>query len=398
MTALTLLLWFMLVAAAVSIITERLRVPYTVTLVIAGLLIGSMHLAPPIAVSPEVLLTVIIAPLLFEGGLRLPARHLRTYGGLIGLLAVPGTLVSALAIGWAVQALFHVGWQSALLLGAIVSSTDPVSVLAVLRETRVDARLGTVLEGEAVLNDGVAIVLFGIVAAGGAAGFIGPALQFVWLIGGGAAVGGLTALATSYAMGRTQQPVVEALGSLIAGLGALLAANSLGTSGVVAVVASGAVFGNYGPRHLSGPGLETVQTMWDMIAFLANSLLFLLIGLQAPAGLLGRHWEIITAVIGAAFVARVFIVGASVAVWQRFTRLAPSAWRYPLVWGGLRGGVAIALALNLDRAVPGREALVAAAFGMVVFTLLVQGLSIGPVVRWAGLAGARQDVASPRTT
>jgi len=397
MTALTLVLWFMLVAAAVSIVTEQLRVPYTIALVVAGLVIGNMHLAPPIVVTPEVLLTVFIPPLLFEGGLRLPTRHLKTYGGLIGILAVPGTLLSAVAIGWVVDALFHLGWQSALLLGAIVSSTDPVSVLAFLRETRLDIRLGTVLEGEAVLNAGVAIVLFGIIGAGTAAGFIEPSLRFVWLLAGGAAVGGLVALATSYAMGRTQQPVVEALGSLIAALGALLAANGVGASGVVAVVTAGVVFGNFGPRHLTGSGLETVATLWDVIAFLANSVLFLLIGLDVPAALLVRHWQIIAAVIGAAFVIRVVIVDSSVSIWQSRTRLLPGVWRYPMVWGGLRGGVVIALALNLSPTLPGREAMVAAAFGMVVFTLLVQGLSIGPVMRWVGLLpAARHDAASGR--
>jgi len=397
MTALTLVLWFMLVAAAVSIVTEQLSVPYTIALVVAGLVIGNMHLAPPIVVSPEALLTVFIPPLLFEGGLRFPTRHLKTYGGLIGILAVPGTLLSALAVGWAVEAMFHLGWQSALLLGAIVSSTDPVSILAFLRETRLDIRLGTVLEGEAVLNDGVAIVLFGIIGAGAAAGFVEPSLRFVWLLAGGAAVGALVALATSYAMGRTQQPVVEALGSLIAALGALLAASGLGASGVVAVVTAGVVFGNYGPRHLTGSGIETVRTLWGVIAFLANSVLFLLIGLDVPAALLVRHWQIIAVVIGAAFVVRVVIVDTSVRIWQSRTRLLPGAWRYPLVWGGLRGGVVIALALNLSPGLPEREAMVAAAFGMVVFTLLVQGLSIGPVMRRAGLLPlARRDAASGR--
>jgi CPA1 family monovalent cation:H+ antiporter len=384
MTTLALALRFMLVAAAVSIVTERLRVPYTIALVIAGLVIGNMHLAPPIMVTPEVLLTLLIPPLLFEGGLRLPPTHLKTYAGVIGLLAIPGTLLTALAIGGTAHVLFHLDLRSALLLGAIVSATDPVGVLAFLREARLDVRLGSILEGEAVLNDGVAIVLFTIIG-GTAVSLAGAGLQFIWLLGGGVMVGGLVAAATSYMLGRTEQPLVEALGSLIAALGALLAASSVGASGVIAVVTAGVVFGSYGPRHLTGFGLETVSTTWDVIAFLAHSLLFLLIGLEVPAALLLRHWPLIAAVIAAAFVIRAALVYACTSLWKTGPALLPAAWRYALIWGALRGGVAIALALDLDRAVPGREAVVAAAFGVVVFTLLVQGLSFRPVMRWAGL-------------
>jgi monovalent cation:H+ antiporter, CPA1 family len=389
MTALSLALRFMLVAAAVSIVTEQLRVPYTIALVVTGLIIGNMHLAPPITVTPEVLLTLLIPPLLFEGGLRLPPRHLIRYGWLIGWLAVPGTLVTALAIGWTVHVLFRLDLRSALLLGAIVSAIDPVGVLALLREARLDTRLGAILEGEAVLNDGVAIVLFTIVGGSVAVGFMGAGLQFLWLLGGGVIVGALVAAASSYALGRTQQPLVEALGSLIAALGALLAAGSVGASGVIAVVTAGVVFGSYGPAHLTDFGRETVHTIWGVIAFLANSLLFLIIGLEVPAALLLHHWLLIAVVIGAAFAVRVAIVYAFTSPWRTRTDLLPRAWRYPLIWGGLRGGVAIALALDLDRAIPGREAILASAFGLVVFTLLVQGLSIRPVMRWAGILPAK---------
>jgi CPA1 family monovalent cation:H+ antiporter len=372
MTALDLALRFMLVAAAVSIITERLRAPYTVALVVAGLVIGNMHLVPPIAISPEVLLTLLIPPLLFEGGLRLPPVYLKTHGALIGLLAIPGTVVTAVAIGWTVHMLFHLELKSAMLLGAAISATDPVSVLALLREARTDPRLGAVLEGEAVLNDGVAIILFTVIL-GGTAGLAGTTLQFLWLLAGGVMIGSLVALATSYALGRTEQHLVEALGSLIAALGSLVAANSVGASGVIAVVTAGVVFGSQSPRHLTEAGVETVRTTWDLIAFLANSVLFLLIGLEVPATLLVRHWALIATVIAAAFAARAGIVYVCAAIRRGGISLAPAAWRSVLVWGALRGGVTVALALDVAPAIPGREAIVATAFGIVVFTLLVQG-------------------------
>ncbi len=395
MTALSLALRFMLVSAAVSIVTEQLRVPYTIALVVAGLVIGNMHLAPPVLVSPDVLLMLLIPPLLFEGGLRLPPRHLKTYWGLIGLLAIPGTLVTALALGWTVNAVFHLDLRSALLLGAIVSAIDPVSVQALMRELRLDLRLVTVLDGEAVLNDGVAIVLFTIIGGTAAVGLWVIGLRFVWLIGGGAVIGAVVAAATSYALGSTQRPLVETLGSLIAGLGALLAAGSVGASGVIAVVTAGVVFARYGPRHMTEAGRETVSVTWDMIAFVANSVLFLLIGLEVPAALLVRYWLLIVVLAAAGLAVRALLVYGCVAVWQTRTRLLPGAWRPVLSWGGLRGGVAIALALGLDPATPGRDAVVAGAFGMVIFTLLVQGLTIRPVMRWAGLLPDTAPASNP---
>lgn len=384
MSGLHLALLFMLVAAAVSIIAERLRAPYTVALVIAGLAIGTLRVVPPFIVTPEVLLALFIPPLLFDGGLRLPPAQVKTDGALIGLLAVPGTLIAAVAIGWTVHTFFQVDIKSAMLLGAAISAIDPVSVLALWRESRLDARLGVILEGEAVLNDGVAIILFTIIV-GGAAGLAGAGLQFLWLLIGGAAIGSLIAVATLYVLGRTQQHLVEALGSLIAALGSFLAANSVGASGLIAVVAAGIVFGIQSPRHLTETGLETVHTTWDVIAFLANSVLFLLIGLEVPAALLARHWPLIAAVIAAAFVIRAAVVYACASIRPGGTPIVPAAWRSVLVWAGLRGGVSIALALQVDPAIPAREAIVATAFGVVVFTLLVQGASVRWMLRRARL-------------
>lgn len=386
MSVLNVALLLLVVAAIVSISAELLRFPYTIALVITGLVVGNLHLFPLIPINPEVLLTLFIPPLLFEGGLRLPPEHLRTYGWLIALLAIPGTVIAAFAIGGAAAAGFHLPLRGALLLGAIASAIDPVSVIALIKETGLDARLGAILEGEAVLNDGVAIVLFTVIAGGLAGGFSAAAWQFLRLLGGGIVVGTVVAAVVSYALRRTYQPSVEALGSLIAALASFVAADSLGTSGVIAVVIAGVVFGTYGIHYLTDAGQETVRTLWDVIAFLANSVLFLLIGLQVPAILLAHHRELIAAVILTAFAARAATVYGFSAISGALSRPIPQGWRYVLIWGGLRGGVAIALALSLDQSLPGRDAILASTFGLVVFTLLGQGLSIRPLVRRVGLA------------
>ena len=386
MSILNVALLLLALAAAVSIIAELLRFPYTIALVITGLVVGNLHLIPPVRVTPEVLLTFFIPPLLFEGGLRLPPAHVRAYGWLIGLLAVPGTVIAALAIGGAAGAVIDLPLRSVLLLGAIASAIDPVSVIALIRETGLDARVGAILEGEAVLNDGVAIVLFTVIAGGLAGGLAAAAGQFLWLLGGGLVVGAIVAAAVSYALRRTYQASVEALGSLIAALASFVAADSLGVSGVVAVVAAGVVFGSSGLGYLTDAGRDTVGRLWDVIAFLANSVLFLLIGLVVPGALLIRHAALIAAVIVTALAVRAATVYGFSAAGRILSRPIPGPWRALLTWSGLRGGVAIALVLGLPARLPGHDPVVAATFGLVVFTLLAQGLSVRLLARRVGLA------------
>jgi len=386
MTSLNLTLLFMIVAALVSILAQRLRLPYTIALVIAGLVAGSLHLFPSVNLTSEVLLTLVIPPLLFEAGLHLAPAHLRTYGLIIGLLSVFGTIVTALGIGVAAGAVAHLPMRSALLLGAIAAAIDPVSVIALIRETKLDPRLGAILEGEAVLNDGVAIVLFGIVASPGNISVYHAAGQFVWLLGIGAIVGIVLAMGVSYLVGRVTQPLVEALWSLILLVGSLITAERLGASGVIAVMCAAITFAIYGKRSLTGAGQETIRTLWDFIAFLTNSILFLFIGLKVPGALLFRHAGLIAVVFVAALAVRAATVFGLSAISGRVGPDIPNAWRRVLVWGGLRGGVAIALILDLAPDLPGHEVIAAAIFGLVVLTLLVQGLSMSVLIRHLGLS------------
>ena len=342
-----------------------------------------LHLFPPLTVTSAVLLTLLIPPLLFEGALRLSPTDLRPSGWLIGLLAVPGTLIAAVAIGGVAQALFHLPAQSALVLGVIASAIDPVSVIALIREAHVDSRLGAILEAEAVLNDGVAIVLFTIVTGAGG-GLLAAAGQFVWLLGIGSLVGIVLAVAVSWALGWTSQPRVHALGSLILAFGSLVAAESVRASGVVAVAFAGLIFGSVGPRHLTEAGRETIQTVWEIIAFLANAVLFLLIGLQVPVGLIARHGGLIAVVVVTALAVRALTVYGFSAATARVTP-PKRGWREVLTWGGLRGGVAVALVLGLPQETPGRDAVAAAIFGLIIFTLVVQGLSVPALMRRVGL-------------
>lgn len=379
----TILLFF-LAAAAISLLAERLHLPYTIALLIAGLAAGRWHLIPPVTVTPEALFIALILPLLFDGGLHLPITELARYGWLIGSLAVVGSLAAAALIGGAAALMWHVPARAALLLGAIASAIDPVSVIALVREANLDRRLGTILEGEAVFNDAVAIVLFTLAVAPHAPGTLEAVGRFAWLLGAGAIVGVGLGLAVAAGLGRVRQHLVEMLGSLVLAIGAFLAADSVGGSGVIAVVAAGVVLGNAAPRVLTATGQQTLRTVWEAITFLGNSALFLLIGLTIPWKPLLDLAGLILVVVLAALAARAAAVYGLAAVGGRSSTPVPRAWQHVVVWGGLRGGVAIALVLGLPGALPGRHEVATAVYGLVIFTLLGQGLSMPVLIRRAG--------------
>ena len=390
MPVLNLALAFMATAAFVSAVAARVRVPYTVALVVVGLAAGALGVARSVTIRPDTVVIVLILPLLFEGAIRIPRAHLRTYAPLILALAVPGTLVSAGVIA-AGAILGGIPWHSAMLLGAIASSIDPAGVIALVRQARLDLRFGTVIEGEAVINDAVAIVLFSLAAAPPPAPVAGAGViaEFVWLLGGGAAVGGLAGAAVAYALSGVTEPAVEALGSLVAAAAAYVAAEAVRASGVIGVVAAGLAFAALAGRSLTGGGRETVRVVWDVIAFLANSALFLLVGVLVPRSLLTRHAALIAIVVLAALVARALGVYVFAGALARPNAPVPVAWRHALVWTGLRGGVAVALVLALPPMLPQRDGVAAAILGLVVWTLIGQGLLVEPVMRWTGLRTSR---------
>jgi CPA1 family monovalent cation:H+ antiporter len=381
--ALYLVLGFLATAALVSAVAARARLPYTVALVVVGLAAGTAHLVPPIALGPDVIVTALILPLLFEGAIRIPRRHLRTYAPLILALAVPGTVVSAAVIAGAAL-LGQVPWRGAFLLGAVCAATDPAGVIALVREAALDERLGTVLEGEAVVNDAVAIVLFTLAMAS-PLDLPRAAAAFVWLLAGGAAAGCLIGAGVAYALRGITDPVVEAIGSLVAAVAAYLIAEAVHASGVIGVVAAGLAFAELAGRSLTPAGSETVRVVWDVIAFLANSALFLLVGLVVPLTLLARYGGLIAVVIIAALASRALIVYGFTAVAARRAAPFPMVWRHVTVWGGLRGGVAVALVLALPPMLPQRAAVAAGILGTVVWTLVGQGLLMRPIMQLTGL-------------
>ncbi len=372
----------LLVASVVAIVARRFKIPYTVGLVLMGLALGLVS-PQKFEISPELILALLVPPLIFDAAFHIRLDDLRRDFWLILLLAVPGVILTTLLVGWMVAQGTGLAIPLALVFGALVSATDPVSVVALFRRLGAPRRLQVLLEGESLFNDGTAIVMFTLTAAivlEGRFSLASSIASFMTVAGGGILVGIMLGLLVSELIGRIDEPLVETTLTAILAFGAYLLAESFHVSGVLAVVAAGLVNGNAGPRGMSPTTRIVVYNFWETAAFLANSFVFLLVGFAVDVTQLITNWRQIGWAILAVLVARaVAIYGLSV-----FSKQIPAAWKHILYWGGLRGAIALALALSLPtQGVFGaaRGQLQAMAFGVVLFTLLVQGFSMGWVTR-----------------
>ena len=389
MFELSTIISMLLIALAVALVTRRTRRPYTIALVIAGLVFGMLQWVEAIQLSKELVLTVFLPPLLFEGALHIHAAILRPRTALVLSLSILGTLLTALIVGAAAHWLLGLDLLSGLLLGAIIAPTDPVSVLATFRAARVDEELATIVESESLFNDGIAVVLYLLLlnAIGGAP--LEPLQgigEFGLVIGGGALVGLGLGFLSMRLLSRLGDHLVEVMVTLVAAYGAFLLAEELHVSGVIAVAVIGLVIGNHGWSR--APSLETqknVALFWEVVAFLVNSILFLLVGFELRPSLLVDDLLSILIVFGVLMASRALIVYGMGALSRWRGRGLPSSWQHVIVWGGLRGSVPVALALGLPLTLAGRDNLVAIVFGVVLFSLLGQGLTIPSLRRRLGL-------------
>lgn len=369
------------IAVLVGIAAHRLRVPYTVGLVLMGLMMTAWE---PIgfAVAPNLILALLVPPLIFEAAFHLNVEDLRRNLTPILLLAIPGVVLTTLIVGGIVAMGTGLALPIAMVFGALVSATDPVSVVALFRSMGVPKRLQVLLEGESLFNDGTAIVVFNLVIAmvvSGATRFnlVSNLIEFLRVSGGGVLVGLLLGGLISQLISRIDNYLFETTLTSVLAYGAYLIAEALGVSGVLAVVAAGLINGNIGPRGMSPTTRIVVYNFWEYAGFVANSFIFLLIGLQIRLPALFQNWGLILWAIAAVLVARA--VGVYGFSWVE--REIPTRWRHVLYWGGLRGAISLALALNLPSLLPQASAqLQTMAFGVVLFTLLVQGFSMKPLV------------------
>jgi CPA1 family monovalent cation:H+ antiporter len=394
-----ILVLLLLIALIVILVTRRLAVPYTLGLVIVGLVISLLELLPAVRLSPQLVLFVFLPALLFEGSWTIYVQRLRENWVPIFLLAVPGLLLSLFLIAGAVHFFAALPWSYALLLGAILSPTDPIAVLGLFRQLKVNPRLATIIEGESLFNDGIAGALYqtflallllslqghpttGLAAWGN--GFFTFALE----AGGGIVLGLICGFLLSRFVGFIDDPLIETTITLIAAYGVYLLADTLHLSGIIALIVATLIFGSYGRRiGMSEQTRVAVDNFWSIIAFIANSLLFLLVGAELnPLRFFTTATAFPLLLTAGVVIIAVLVARLAMVLMLRFlTHLLRGAllfsWRFVIFWSGLRGALSLALVLALPVQIPMRDELIFSTYAVVLFTLLVQGLSLHFILR-----------------
>jgi monovalent cation:H+ antiporter, CPA1 family len=392
--AITVLIMLLLVASCVAMAAKWIRVPYTLMLVIVGLIISPMHFLPVVHISPDLILLIFLPALLFDASWNLNASHLRANLWPILLLAVPGVGLAVGVIGVILHFGIGLAWSSAFLFGAMISATDPVSVLALFKKLNLPARLTMIIEGESLLNDGTSAVVFRIIlgtVVGMSSASVGELFwnslrEFFLVIFGGITVGAIIGLLASKLTSFFDDHLLEITLTTIAAYGSVLLAEVLHVSPVIAVLATGLIIGNYGRQIGMSPTTQVaVNSFWEYAAFVVNSLVFLLIGLEIQFSMFQNVPVIFWAVL-AMLVSRIVAVYGLMPILRRFEIALPFRWQHVLFWGGLRGSLSIALVLSLPTALPGRSTLVIMVFGAVAFSLLGQGLTMSPLMQRLKLA------------
>jgi monovalent cation:H+ antiporter, CPA1 family len=370
----------LLVACVVAMLSRRLRLPYSVGLVAAGS--GLALLGGPInlALTPDLTYTVLLPPLIFEAALQLKWRPFHDNLLVSLTLAFPGVLLTGAIVATGMHLIAGWGALGSALFGALIAATDPVSVIAAFKEMKVESRLSLLVESESLLNDGAAAVAFAILVSIAQGAGLQPGAMagaFLWMVFGGVAVGATVAGAVLLLAGGTEDHLVEITLTTIAAYGSFLLAEHLHMSGVLASLAAGLVVGNVGWRgSLSDAGREHVVSFWEYAAFLANSVVFILIGGHEA----NQATQLFT--LAAALAVCLVLIGRVAAVYPLCALFAGSALKvdirhqHVLVWGGLRGALALALALAVPDIVPEKGVIIVAAFAVVAFSIFAQGLTM----------------------
>lgn len=383
----------LIAGTVVTVFARWLRVSYTLALLILGLALAALGVGSFPTLSSDVILLVFLPPLLFEAAFLLDIKLLWTLR--IGVLALagPGVLLAMAVGGGLVHWGLSMPWSIALLFGAIVAATDPVAVLVTFRELKVARRLAALLEGESLLNDGVALVLLVVLVDAVEHGFDATHAvgSFVWAILGGSLVGLLAGSIGHLLISRIDEHLTEMSVSIAVAYASFLGADKLHCSGVLATIAAAITLGHLGRTRgwvYSAGSEQVLIDLWEYLAFVANAALFLMMGLLVRASGLADHPRAVLLGITAALVGRAVVAYGFGSALHRWVFRVPAEERHVLFWGGLRGAIAMAAALSLPPDFPQRDEVLAMTYGVVLFTLLAQGLTIGWLLRRLNLQAA----------
>ena len=393
----TLIIELLLIVSLVALVVRRLRIPYTVALVIVGLLI-TFQKESAISLTPELILSLFIPPLVFEAAFHLEFKNLRENWLSIVGLAIPGVLLTTLIVGAIVSWGVGISLASGLVFGALIAATDPVAVVSLFKALGAPKRLTTLVESESLFNDGTAIVVFKLLLAvalslavggegesGGSFDFLAATVDFFRVSAGGLMIGIGLGWVIAQVIARVDDYLIETMLTTVLAFGAYLVAERFHVSGVLAVVAAGIITGNVALKGMSPTTRIVLFNFWEFLAFVANSLVFLLIGLDVNLREIGANLVPISIALVAVLFSRALVVYGVTALVNLRPNGISLAYRHILFWGGLRGAISLALALSLPVALAERELLRVMAFGVVLFTLVAQGTTMQFLMRRLGI-------------
>ncbi|MDQ6719561.1 MAG: sodium:proton antiporter [Candidatus Dormibacteraeota bacterium] len=371
-------------ATVLGLVSKRARLlPYPVVLAMAGIAVGLLPGDQLPHIGANVILLAFVPGLIFEAALTLDLLEVRRRLVAVGLLATAGVALTVVLIGALTHLVLGLSWASGMLLGAILAATDPIAVVTLLRRLKAPAGLAAILEGESLFNDGTGVAVFTAVLAtilSGTPSTGDAALRFLEITLGGMAIGLAVGFLGLGLLRFAEDAPLEILATLVIAYGSYLAADLIHASGIVAVVGAGIVVARYGTAigRLHGPQLIG---FWNLLAFVLNAMLFILVGAALPA------WRLVPVAAMVVTTFLIMLVTRAVPVYGLLGVAAlrpppiPWGWRHVTVWAGLRGALSVALALSVaDMAgVDNRVSLVA--YGVVLLSLLVQGGLITPITR-----------------
>lgn len=389
------------VATAVALVARRFKLPYTVALVVAGLVLGTARAFEAPRLTKELLYAVFLPGLLFEAAYALEFRRFWQNKLAVFGLAIPG-LVAAIGLTAGILVpvvnglhfVDHYSLGEGLVFAALIAATDPIAVVALFKSLGTPKRLAVLVEGESLLNDGTAVVVFSLVLGlvMGKPMSLGFAmLDFARVVGMGVLIGAAVGYAVSMVIHKVDDPMIEITLTTIGAYGSFVAAEYFHYSGVIAVVTSGMLCGNYAARTgMSASTRVAVTSFWEYLAFALNSLVFLLIGFEVQVEKILAAWKPILLAYVSVVIVRAVVIHVVAFLLRRTRERIPFEWANVLTWGGLRGSLSMVLVLALPQEFPHRDLVVAMTFGVVILSILVQGLTMGPLLRRLKLVGASE--------
>jgi len=376
------------IGAIVAMIAHRLRIPYTVGLVVAGIVMAVLRVQIDLPFSKDFLFDVLLPPLIFEAALYIDWRELRRDLLVIGTYAVAGVVLSLLVTAIVLHIATGLAWPAAILFGVLIAATDPVSIIATFKEAKVEGRLRLLVEAESLFNDSTAAVGFTVavtLALGGNLGFGWAVWELLSSAVGGALVGALAAVVALLMIGRTKDHLAELAMTTFAAFGSFWTAEHFGFSGILATTTAGLFIGNrIGRGSITIRGEESMEHFWEFAAFVSNSVIFIILGVNLASQDFKSSGLLVLFAIVAVLAGRAAAVYSLSAPFRRTNQKVPMPYQHTLFWGGLRGSLALALALGVPAAVGNRQEILIATFGVVAFSIFVQGSTVTPLMRYLG--------------